>query len=36
MYLVVVQSLASAAYGVRLKWQVMRRTGELDAAPVHS
>jgi cellulose synthase/poly-beta-1,6-N-acetylglucosamine synthase-like glycosyltransferase len=36
MYLVVVQSLASAAYGVRLKWQVMRRTGDLDAAPVHS
>jgi hypothetical protein len=36
MYLVVVQSLASAAYGVRLRWQVIRRTGELDAAPVHS
>jgi cellulose synthase/poly-beta-1,6-N-acetylglucosamine synthase-like glycosyltransferase len=30
-YLVVVHSLASAFYGLRLRWQVMRRTGQLDA-----
>ena len=34
MYLVVIQSLASALYGLRLHWQVMQRTGELDAAPI--
>jgi len=34
MYLVVIQSVASASYGVRLRWQVMRRTGDLDAAPI--
>ena len=33
MYLVVIQSLASALYGLRLHWQVMQRTGELDAVP---
>jgi cellulose synthase/poly-beta-1,6-N-acetylglucosamine synthase-like glycosyltransferase/peptidoglycan/xylan/chitin deacetylase (PgdA/CDA1 family) len=32
-YLVVVHSLASAFYGLRLRWQVMRRTGQLDAVP---
>jgi hypothetical protein len=34
MYLVVIQSVASALYGIRLRWQVMRRTGELGSAPV--
>jgi hypothetical protein len=34
MYLVVIQSVASAAYGIRLRWHVMRRTGDLEAAPV--
>jgi hypothetical protein len=34
MYLVVIQSVASALYGVRLRWQKLRRTGDLDAAPV--
>ena len=34
MYLVVIQSLASALYGLRLRWQVIRRTGEMDAVPV--
>ena len=34
MYLVVIQSVASALYGLRLRWQVIRRTGELDAVPV--
>ena len=33
MYLVVIQSVASALYGIRLRWQVMRRTGDLDAVP---
>jgi cellulose synthase/poly-beta-1,6-N-acetylglucosamine synthase-like glycosyltransferase/peptidoglycan/xylan/chitin deacetylase (PgdA/CDA1 family) len=33
MYLVVFQSVSSALYGLRLRWQVMRRTGELDAVP---
>jgi peptidoglycan/xylan/chitin deacetylase (PgdA/CDA1 family)/GT2 family glycosyltransferase len=33
MYLVVVQSAASALYGLRLRWQSMRRSGVLDAAP---
>ena len=33
MYLIVFQSLASAVYGIRLRWQAMQRTGELDAAP---
>ncbi len=33
MYLIVIQSVASALYGLRLRWQVMRRTGELDAVP---
>ena len=34
MYLVVVQSVVSALSGLRLRWHVMRRTGELDSAPV--
>ena len=34
MYLVVIQSVASAMYGIRLRWQVMRRTGDMEAAPV--
>jgi hypothetical protein len=34
MYLVVIQSVWSALYGLRLRWQVMRRTGEMDAVPV--
>lgn len=34
MYLVVLQSVASACYGLRLRWQAMERTGERDSAPV--
>ena len=34
MYLVVVQSVASAFYGLRLRWQAIRRTGEMDAVPL--
>jgi cellulose synthase/poly-beta-1,6-N-acetylglucosamine synthase-like glycosyltransferase/peptidoglycan/xylan/chitin deacetylase (PgdA/CDA1 family) len=34
MYLVVIQSVASALYGIRLRWHVMRRTGDMEAAPV--
>jgi cellulose synthase/poly-beta-1,6-N-acetylglucosamine synthase-like glycosyltransferase/peptidoglycan/xylan/chitin deacetylase (PgdA/CDA1 family) len=33
MYLVVIQSIWTGLYGLRLRWQVMHRTGELDAAP---
>jgi cellulose synthase/poly-beta-1,6-N-acetylglucosamine synthase-like glycosyltransferase len=36
MYLVVIQSAASAVYGIRLRWQVIRRTGEMDAAPANT
>ena len=34
MYLVVIQSVASALYGLRLRWQAMRRTGDMDAVPL--
>jgi cellulose synthase/poly-beta-1,6-N-acetylglucosamine synthase-like glycosyltransferase/peptidoglycan/xylan/chitin deacetylase (PgdA/CDA1 family) len=34
LYLVVIQSLASAFYGLRIRWQILRRTGQLDAVPV--
>jgi cellulose synthase/poly-beta-1,6-N-acetylglucosamine synthase-like glycosyltransferase len=34
MYLVVIQSVATALYGLRLPWQGVRRTGEMDAAPI--
>ena len=34
MYLVLLQSVSSASYDIRLRWQVMRRTGEMDAVPV--
>jgi cellulose synthase/poly-beta-1,6-N-acetylglucosamine synthase-like glycosyltransferase/peptidoglycan/xylan/chitin deacetylase (PgdA/CDA1 family) len=33
MYLVVVQSTATALYGLRLPWQGVRRTGQMDAVP---
>jgi cellulose synthase/poly-beta-1,6-N-acetylglucosamine synthase-like glycosyltransferase len=33
MYLVVIQSLASAGYGVQLRWHKQHRTGVLDSAP---
>jgi cellulose synthase/poly-beta-1,6-N-acetylglucosamine synthase-like glycosyltransferase/peptidoglycan/xylan/chitin deacetylase (PgdA/CDA1 family) len=33
MYLVVVQSAATALYGLRLPWQGVRRTGQMDAVP---
>jgi cellulose synthase/poly-beta-1,6-N-acetylglucosamine synthase-like glycosyltransferase len=33
MYLVVVQSVVSAVSGLRLRWHVMRRTGDMEAAP---
>jgi cellulose synthase/poly-beta-1,6-N-acetylglucosamine synthase-like glycosyltransferase/peptidoglycan/xylan/chitin deacetylase (PgdA/CDA1 family) len=36
MYLVVVQSTASAVYGARLRWQKLRRTGDLASAPVEA
>jgi len=29
MYLVVIQSVASAMYGVRLRWHKLRRTGDV-------
>jgi len=32
MYLVVIQSVASALYGVRLRWHKLRRTGEVSVA----
>jgi len=34
MYLVVIQSFASAIYGARLHWHKLRRTGDLESAPV--
>jgi hypothetical protein len=34
MYLVVVQSVATAWYGFRLRWQGVQRTGKMDAAPI--
>jgi cellulose synthase/poly-beta-1,6-N-acetylglucosamine synthase-like glycosyltransferase len=34
MYLVVVQSAATALYGFRLRWQGVQRTGRMDAAPI--
>jgi cellulose synthase/poly-beta-1,6-N-acetylglucosamine synthase-like glycosyltransferase/peptidoglycan/xylan/chitin deacetylase (PgdA/CDA1 family) len=33
MYLVVIQSMASALYGIRLRWHKMERTGDLSNAP---
>jgi hypothetical protein len=33
MYFVVIQSVASAMYGIRLKWQKLRRTGDMHSAP---
>jgi len=33
MYLVVIQSTASAVYGIRLRWHKLRRTGDLESAP---
>jgi len=33
MYLVLIESLISAFYGLRIGWQSVRRTGEFDAAP---
>lgn len=36
MYLVVIQSVASASYGIRLTWQKLRRTGDMQSAPVHT
>ena len=35
MYLVVIQSVVSAARGARLRWQQLKRTGELEAAAEH-
>jgi hypothetical protein len=32
MYLVVLQSVLSAVLGVRLRWQHIERTGELEVA----
>jgi len=34
MYLVGIQSVANALYGLQLRWQALRRTGEMDAVPV--
>jgi len=36
MYLVVVQSVSSALYGLRLRWQTIRRTGDMEAVPVEA
>jgi len=36
MYLVVIQSVASALYGIRLRWQTILRTGDMEAAPVNT
>ncbi|MEO6470199.1 MAG: bifunctional polysaccharide deacetylase/glycosyltransferase family 2 protein, partial [Aeromicrobium sp.] len=36
MYLVVIQSVASAFYGIRLTWQKLRRTGDMQSAPVQT
>ena len=36
MYAVVIQSVATALYGIRLRWQTIDRKGDLDAAPVSS
>jgi hypothetical protein len=33
MYLVVLQSVASAGYGIRLRWQSVPRIGKLESAP---
>jgi hypothetical protein len=33
MYLVVIQSVASAVYGARLRWHKLDRTGQLQDAP---
>jgi cellulose synthase/poly-beta-1,6-N-acetylglucosamine synthase-like glycosyltransferase/peptidoglycan/xylan/chitin deacetylase (PgdA/CDA1 family) len=33
MYLVVIQSVASALYGIRLRWHKMQRTGDIADAP---
>jgi cellulose synthase/poly-beta-1,6-N-acetylglucosamine synthase-like glycosyltransferase len=33
MYLVVLQSVASAVYGIRLRWQSVPRIGKLESAP---
>lgn len=33
MYLVVIESVASALYGVRLRWHKLERTGDLSDAP---
>jgi cellulose synthase/poly-beta-1,6-N-acetylglucosamine synthase-like glycosyltransferase/peptidoglycan/xylan/chitin deacetylase (PgdA/CDA1 family) len=33
VYLVIVQSIVSAALGLRLRWQHVERTGEMDVAP---
>jgi cellulose synthase/poly-beta-1,6-N-acetylglucosamine synthase-like glycosyltransferase/peptidoglycan/xylan/chitin deacetylase (PgdA/CDA1 family) len=34
MFLVVFHSAATALYGLRLRWQGVQRTGEMDAAPI--
>lgn len=34
MYMVVIQSAASALYGIRLRWHKLTRTGQLDSAPI--
>ena len=36
MYLVVIQSASSALYGLRLRWQTIRRTGDMEAVPVEA
>jgi len=33
MYLVLIQSIATAASGIRLRWQKLRRTGDFGGAP---
>jgi cellulose synthase/poly-beta-1,6-N-acetylglucosamine synthase-like glycosyltransferase/peptidoglycan/xylan/chitin deacetylase (PgdA/CDA1 family) len=36
MYLVVIQSTASAVHGIRLRWHKLRRTGDLESAPIRN
>ena len=33
MCVVVIESLTSAVYGIRLRWHASRRTGSMDAVP---
>ena len=32
MYLVVIQSVFTAVYGIRLRWEKLRRTGDVEVS----